>query len=478
MQKLMAMIVMAFLLLSLVPSVWADRPADNLQRLQRAQQELEEDEEIDDEDELDGADNETDEDIQDELELDKEDDNDNETDDQDETDELKGDKDKKTQVVPKVAKRILTAKALNLTLNMEQIRQHQEEKLMLAVEKCREKGLDEELCKEKFEKRVELVKKLEEKDLERLKKLELKKQETLNELARIKKMPAFAKFDEKREFSARTVSREKLAKAEENFENARAKLERAKEKYDIAKKGFEQAKDSLKSCEGEECGALRATIQSNIKDSLLQTVEIAENKLAQIKDKLAESEMLTADEDKEAASWVDEALLQLDAIKSTLSSKAELSKEELKEATLALKSALKKTTTIAKKATLKLANARIGGIIVKSKHLELKLERIVAKAAERGINTDSVAPLIDQFAATLADSSQSYNSALALFKEGKVQEAQDAMKDSHKKLQTVHILLKNIVAKLRSLGLENELEATPEAEVESEVESELQETEE
>jgi len=71
-------------------------------------------------------------------------------------------------------------------------------------------------------------------------------------------------------------------------------------KYDIAKKGFEQAKDSLKSCEGEECKALRLTMQNNIKDSLLQTVEIAENKLAQIKDKLAESEMLTADEDKDA----------------------------------------------------------------------------------------------------------------------------------------------------------------------------------
>lgn len=444
MKKLMAIAVMVFLFLSIVPSVWADRPADkpadNIQRLQRAQQQLE-----DDEDELDDE---------------------NEADDDNETDDV----DNKGKPA---AKRILTAKALNLTQNMEQIRQHQEEKLMLAVDKCREKGLDEELCKEKFEKRVELIQKLEEKDLERLKKLELKKQETLSELARIQKMPAFAKFDAKLEFSARKISREKLAKAEENFENAKVRLEAAKEKYDAAKKRFEESKEGLKNCKGEECKSVREKMQVDIKDSLLQTIEIAENKLAQIKDKLAESDMLTSDENAEAVSWVDESLAELDAIKSRLS-KTELSKDELKELTLALKAALRKTTAIAKKATLKLANSRIGGIIVKSKHLELKLERIIAKATERGINTDSVSPLIDQFASTLGEASQSYGSALAFFKEGKVQEAQESMKDSHKKLQTAHILLKNIVAKLRNLGLQSELESTPEAEVESEVESELQ----
>lgn len=376
--------------------------------------------------------------------------------------------------MPRAKAKALELPGLRQAQTFDEIRQHQTAKLGLAIEKCKEIGTKPEVCAKMFEKRMELVEKLNEKDLERIQKLEINRMGNLKEFSSLAEQPAFAKFKAEKNFKAREIGKEKAGKAAEAFAKATERLEQSKERYKAAKERLEQVREKVKGCGKEECEQLREDLKARTADSLLESIDIIDNKLLQIKQKIEESEVLSEEEAAALIAAIDAKLAETKEIGLNLKAKESFTKVEIKEVTQKLKETLQEATKTARKGAIKLMSSRIGGIIVKSKHLALKLERVMVKAAEQGIDTDAIKMDVDQFEAMITEAKEEYESALKLFSEDKIQEAQSAMQRSHQKLQKAHVFLKSIVAKLRAENLEKELEKNEELEVEAVVDAELQ----
>ncbi len=372
--------------------------------------------------------------------------------------------------------KLLGQKALVQETNFEKIRQHQKEKLEIAVQKCREQDKNPELCEKMFQARLELIDKLKAKDLKLIQELEVKKARTMKQIRKLNEEEAFANFKEEKEFKTREVNKDIAAQAQESFQRAAERLKISKDKYELVKQKFAKAKAELKQCKKEECEPVKTEIRAKIRESLLRIIEIMDNKLIQLKQKTAESETLTEEEAAALTRLIDEKLAETKELALELEAKEDVSTKDLKNLTAKVKEVLKKVANTAKRSSLKIMNSRISGIIVKSKHMELKLERVLTRAAEKGMDTGTLKANLDQFETLLAEARNEHNTALELFKEGKLLEAQSALQRAHQDLQKVHVILKDITAKLRALGLEGELEKDTESVIEEEVEEEVQKT--
>ncbi|HZX44504.1 MAG TPA: hypothetical protein VFF28_02360, partial [Candidatus Nanoarchaeia archaeon] len=100
---------------------------------------------------------------------------------------------------------------------------------------------------------------------------------------------------------------------------------------------------------------------------------------------------------------------------------------------------------------------------VKSKQLEVKLERVLERMEEQGQNTTDIQPVIDRFNAKIESARISYETALGKFKqainEADAEKAKDLagegngfMKEAQKSLQEAQKVLKEVIQKIKSDG--------------------------
>ena len=370
-------------------------------------------------------------------------------------------------------------------MSTNEIRVHQKEQLMKAVELCREKGLDSELCEKKFTKRIELITKLKETGLERLKRVEARKIERTREIKELAKDINLKKFSKNLEFKARVINKVKLEKARENFQVAIEKFQKAKGNYQEAQLRFKKVKEKVAECaniDSEECNIAKENIRERAREHLLHTADVILEHLNKIKSKVESNEDLSEEEAAEIIAKIDEEIAAIEDAKSTIESSED--KEDVIEAAKKLKRTWIRVKERAKEHVGRIVNARIGGIIVKSKHLEVKLERILTRMAEKGLDTSGVEPLVDEFNAKLDEAKTHYEMAVEKFKEAKagdepnaeiIKEAQSHMKQAKEALQDAQKILRDIVLAIKQAGGADELEETEE---EVEIEEEIEESEE
>lgn len=368
-------------------------------------------------------------------------------------------------------------------LTVEQIRANQKEKLMTAVEKCKENNLDSELCEKKLQNRIQLVEKLKEKDLTRLQKVEERKIQKAGELNEIKNNPALLKYKTALAFKARKISKEKLIKAKENYLAIKEKYQTARENYLTAQNKFNETKQKLGECkdvDSEECNQLREQAQEDAKEFLLKTADNIIEHLNKVKSNIESNEDLSEEEASETISEIDGMIKEIEDAKAAIESSS--TKEEILEAAKTIKQAwLKVKKRLVLQAGI-VVNARIGGVVVKAKSLEVKLERILGRMEEKGIDTSEVQALVDDFNSKIAAAKENYEKAVEKFKEAKsasdaetanslAVEGHQYMKDAQAALQEAQKSLRDIVLKIKQSGGEEELTASEDA-AEGEVESE------
>lgn len=392
-----------------------------------------------------------------------------------------------------VEKRIITttikaARSGNLTAEdlkeqlagkFEDIRKHQKDQLMIAVDKCREKNLSNlSRCEEKYEKRIALVEKLGGKDLERLDRILENKAKHEADFEKLKNSSEFRQYKAEHAYKARDIVKEKLENARDKFVNAKEKYGEAKEKYHDARLNFNETKEKLAECRGAnttECSQLREKIITQAKEQLLKTADLMIEHLNKLISKIESSEDLTDEEANQSIEKLNAQISEIEAIKAKI--EAAQTKEEIAAAAKELRSKLadlKKTSDVHAGSVV---NARIGGIIVKSKQLETKLNSILERMAEKGKNTSAAEPLIAEFNAKLNEAITHYNLSVEKFKEAKattppntdlIREAQSHLKEAHKSLQDAQKILKDIVKAIKQTGGEEELEGSEEEEASEE----------
>ncbi len=380
----------------------------------------------------------------------------------------------------------IEARLQAMALTAEQIRGNQEERLRNAVNKCQEGNKSPELCEKKLETRLQLIIKLKEKDLERLQKIEAIKQQKLEELKAFLKDPKLSKYKKENDFRAREIAQNILAKSKEKYLKAKEKYQKSIKEYGAAQDSFREAKNRLKECEGEdtaECNQLREEIKERAQEFLLKTADSILDYLNTVKANVESNEDLSEEESAEILAKIDEMIQEIEDAKSTIESSE--SKDEIIEAARTIKKAWLRIRKQLAIHTGKITNARIGGIIVKTKQLEVKLERILSRMEEKGTNTTQIQSLVDDFGTKIGEAKTNYEDALDKFKEAAsaedvktahelAVEAHKLIKAAQKSLQEAQKLLRDIVLSIKQAGGEDELNA-PEDEAEEEAEEEDEE---
>src|SRR3989338_6555129 len=246
-----------------------------------------------------------------------------------------------------IAKTLKVAKEENLSREevkerlagkFEDIREHQKEQLMIAVEKCKENNLTAEQCEEKYEKRIELVEKLKEKDLERLKKILENKEEYKEEFNELKNSTEFKGYKERFAYKARIIGKEKLREAKNRFLNAKEKYSETREKYNSTRLEFQEAKEKLAECKDQnttECAQLEEEIRAKAKEHLLNIADVIIENLNKIKSKAESSKDLTEEDANELIEKIDAQIQEVEDIKAKI--EAAETKEEITEAAKELK---------------------------------------------------------------------------------------------------------------------------------------------
>lgn len=356
-------------------------------------------------------------------------------------------------------------------------------KLESLVDKCKT-----EECKEKLRERVQKVETLTTTAQQRLQNLEQIKLKKLQDVSSLKQKPKFLKYSDKKEFKARVVAKAKLATAKTNFLRAKENFVKATKNYKEAKLKFQEVKKKVKECEDDEtdeCTQSREEIITKAREQLAKSADKILENLNKLKSKVESSEHLDDEDASEILANIEERISAVEEIKNKID--VAETKEDIKEIAKELRGLWSKMKTRLEEHAAKTVNARIGGIIVKSKQLEVKLERVLTRMTENGIDTTATQTLVDEFDALLEKSRSNYELAVDKFKEAKasaspntelVREAQKYMKAAHSALKDAQKKLREIVLIIKEQGGTDELEETEDVEEEAEEEETEEEEEE
>ena len=358
------------------------------------------------------------------------------------------------------------------------IRDHQLAQLRIALEKCGENSE----CKISLEKRIALVKRLSDMDAERLKR-HIEAREKIDEkIEELKKHKDLSKFKEERKFKARTLAESKKA-------DAKARFEEAKRHFEEVKASIKDAKEDLMDASDEE----KAKKANNYLGHVLDAIEKHLNKVLA---KVEENEYLTEAQVSELTSAINERLEKVSGLRSGLESAT--TRDEIKALAKDVRELLKDVKDHTKVASGKAFSHRMGGVIVQSEHLQAKLEKVLERMTENGLDTSSAESLISEFGSLIDSAKVRFEAAIAKFKEAEsltgddraevIKQAQSSMREAQADLKEARAKLKEITRSVKAQGdeaedaLEEETEDDDDEEEEevedSEDESEEEESEE
>ena len=368
-------------------------------------------------------------------------------------------------------------------MNKEQFREEKELLLQKAIDKC--EGTDDpEACEEKLRLRVEQIQKIGTAALTRVQNFEQRKLEKITEFNQLQQDKDFSKFKEENAFKAREIAGENLKKAKDAYMTAKEKFVNARNKAENTKEKFNAAKDKVLKCSGddsEECEEMREQINAKAKEHVMNIADVILEHLNKIKSRAESNEDLSEEEAAEIIAEVDGYIGEIEAAKETIATSE--SKEEIIKATNEIKNSWQRMKKNVEVTVGKLVNARIGGIIVKSEQLQIKLERIMERIAEEGTDTTELESLVDEFNISIETAKEKYKLAIEKFTEAKnntitpdtalIREGQEFMKAAHAALQDAQKNLRDIVHLIKQVGAEEELEEDESDEAAAEVDEEV-----
>jgi len=334
-------------------------------------------------------------------------------------------------------------------------------KIESSIEEC-----PTEECKTRAQERLQRVERLNEAAQKRLQNIEQKRVRVLQDIASLQAKPEFLSY-KMEGFRARVVNRNLLEAAKNNFLKAKQDYLQARKNYKESLLKFHEIKKKVQECkesETDECVSYKTEIITRTKEHLMNSVENILNHLNKLKSKVESSESVSSEEAGEIMAKIEEKIAAVGSIKNKI--QVAETKDGLVDAAKELREILAKSKIKLKEYAARTVNARIGGIIAKSKQLQVRLERVLSRMTERGIDTTTTQQMVDEFNALIENARSNYELAVAKFKEAKaketpdeklIQEAQQYMKDAHKSLKDAQQKLKDITQSIREAGGESEI---------------------
>lgn len=322
-------------------------------------------------------------------------------------------------------------------------------------ERIRERigNCEDDECRNMLENRIVKIEKLSENAKKRLEVFETRRLEKLNNINVSSTNKEFAKFVKEREFKARALDKIRLEKAKANFLKAKENFEEAQKKYRERKEEFLAVRNESKNCE-EDCNEVRERLRTKTGEYLLNSADVILEHLNKVREKIEGSEDLTEEEAQEILAKIDAKIKEIEEAKTIIENAT--TQEEIVEAAKNINAKWKNMKEEVKIYVMENSNAKLGRVIVKTNHLELRLENVLSKMVEEGIDTTSLQSKIDEFNSKIEAAKVKYEEAVSQLKNN--EDASELMKEARDLLKEANILLRNILKEIKANNLEDELE--------------------
>lgn len=352
------------------------------------------------------------------------------------------------------------------------------------ISECENKGAEIVECKEKFENRLRKLESLPEDSKLRLAQFQERKERKKKELGELEQDKNFSKHKRELKFKARLINKAKLEDARKGLIRAKLEFKESNLKLDNAKLRLEEAKKLDKACkennQSEDCKKAKVELLAAAKEHFISQADHIIKTLEKIKSRVLGSEDLSDEEETKLIAEIDAEVAKINDIKSRINSAQ--NKEELLKAAKELKEEWNKIRHQVKRFAAMVVGSRMSGIIVTSKHLEVKLDKVLVRMTENGKDISEVQPLVDEFHKEIELARTEFKDAQELWAKVKagedknltVQQAQDKLKEVREHLKKAREILWKIIQKmdkgaLKEVEAENKLEVSAEADVSTSV---------
>ncbi len=335
------------------------------------------------------------------------------------------------------------------------------------------------------EQKLKRISGLEKENLEKISDLTSAELETLSTY-NSEEVKAIAKLDIpkiKARLNAVKILKIKNAEALDRRNIAEARLAEIREKYQGAKERFdkikEEAKEAREKLKEAQANKDDAAIIQRAKEYLLKTADTLTSHLEKVKAKVQESENIPDDRETQIVAEIDAKISEIATIKTEI--EAATTKEQLRESAKKLNDIWAKLRHAVKLYTERVISARVEGLVNQGRVLEKKLESILQRLDESGIEVDVTAE-VDSFRAQItlgkdkfAQAQAKLSEALTLKAKGTsddaenikklVEEAKALLKESRDAIKQAHEVLKSIVRKIKDAAPQTDLSAEVEVEI-------------
>src|SRR3989338_1791410 len=260
--------------------------------------------------------------------------------------------------------------------------------------------------------------------------------------------------------------REDIQQFKDRIKNAETKEERLKimdERRERFKANLEESRMKLKDnkeklvvCRGkldETCSKLKQEYKENSAVFLLNAADRMIEHLEKLKEKISSNGSET-EAKKELITKIDARITKLQEIRTEIENLGENpSKEDVKRLAKELRVGLGEVKMHNKSAMWHNFSDRFAGILVKSEHLKTRLDKVLAKLEEKGLNTTNVEVKINEFNTHIEDAKKLHKEAKAKIEaSSSPSEVQELMKKSKEHLKLAHSTLKELVKEIKNMN--------------------------
>lgn len=257
--------------------------------------------------------------------------------------------------------------------------------------------------------------------------------------------------------------KDRLKNAQQRYVIAKQNYLDSKEKYLEQRINYVNVRQRVLNCSGDnssDCIQVRLNATEQAKNYLIRMSDLIIESLQKTSARIDASEDLSDDEKAELIENLDERIVALEDAKEIVESSE--NNAEIIDAARIIKKEWISARPILKRAAGVVINARIGGIIVQSKRLEEKLDRIIEKLELKGYDITDAKSLVDDFSDKIESAKDNHEKAVEKFREAKEEvdakvahellvDANILLKAAHQDLKDARVILKEVVAKIKEI---------------------------
>ncbi len=264
-----------------------------------------------------------------------------------------------------------------------------------------------------------------------------------------------AKREKERKNDLREIVKDVKEQTKEFRKEVKADVKELKFKRQEMMKTFvNQKKDFVSKCkrimDTDDCKVLKQKVYQDAKQFLLDATDEMIEALENVKVRVSESSL---ENKNELIQKLDSKLASLAAVKRQVEALGDNpTKEQLKTVSGKLRMEWRNSRVHLVRASSYTLSVRLAGLLVRAEHLETKLDKVLAKLEEKGLDTNVSDAKVTEFKQHVAKARELHNQIKTSLQSGaSPSDVHDLVKQAQQELKLAQDVLKEAVREIKSL---------------------------